>query len=118
MLRASLSPIISAPGLRTYFRGAFGLDSPPSGLVLEDERRRSAAGRRPGRCIGLLGSLLCQSLQKGVSVLMCPEPVDQLSVTHVRDLRAEAVPNLAHALDGIEGLCRGLSHHLGPPEEF
>jgi hypothetical protein len=67
-------------------------------------RRRSAAGRRPGRCIGLLGSLLCQSLQKGVSVLMCPEPVDQLSVTHVRDLRAEAVPNLAHALDRIEGL--------------
>jgi hypothetical protein len=40
MVRASLGPIISTPGLRTYFRGAFGLESPPSRLVLEAERPR------------------------------------------------------------------------------
>jgi hypothetical protein len=35
MLKASLSPIISTPGLRTYSRDALGLDPPPSSLVLE-----------------------------------------------------------------------------------
>jgi hypothetical protein len=35
MVKASLSPLISTPGLRTHSDDAFGLDPPPSGLVLE-----------------------------------------------------------------------------------
>src|SRR5947208_16157090 len=58
MLKASLGPLISTPGVRTYFRGALGLDPPPSGLVLEPnvtyQRRRALRGVG---CMRLLGSL-------------------------------------------------------------
>jgi hypothetical protein len=68
------------------------------------ERRRSAATRSVARCIGLLGSLLCQPLKKRVRVLMRPEALGQFVVAHVGDLCADPVPNPAHALDAIESL--------------
>jgi len=61
MVKASLSPIISTSGLRTYIRGAFGLAPPPSGLVLEALRAVSAAARS---AVGFVHELCDPTLQQ------------------------------------------------------
>jgi len=54
-------------------------------------------------------SLLGEKLKDRIRVPISPKPPDQFIVTHVGDLCADLVPNLAHALDTVEGFGRGFT---------